>query len=273
MLSGEAFLNPVQADNTLRTPSELVRKFVESELKAQEQDHSRWRYRLRREGPGGTQVQEIIETKEGPLELLLSLNGQPLTVEQRQKENTRIQNLVNHPDGQRQEQQKRQEDVERVIRMLKLLPDAFLFEYDGKERTLIRLKFKPNPDFHPPSREAQVFHNLEGSMWVDGKQKRLARIVAHLMNDVKFGGGLLGHLEKGGKFTLRRTEVAPGHWKIAHMHIEMKGKAVLFKTISVQEEEYLTDFRRIPSNLTLQQAAEILKKQNIALWRRRLRRK
>lgn len=32
----------------------------------------------------------------------------------------------------------------------------------------------------------------------------------HLMEDVKFGGGLLGHLDKGGKFEVRQTEVAPG---------------------------------------------------------------
>ena len=38
----------------------------------------------------------------------------------------------------------------------------------------------------------------------------------------------------------------------------MKGKALLFKTIAVQEKEYRSDFRAVSDGLTLAEAADIL---------------
>src|ERR1700731_2409615 len=105
-----------------------------------------------------------------------------------------------------------------------MLPDAFVFNYAGRAGDLIELSFRPNPNFQPPSLEARVFHDMEGELWVDVKQERLAAINGHLMEDVKFGGGLLGHLEKGGHFEVRQAEVAPGHWDMTFMAVDMKGK-------------------------------------------------
>lgn len=51
--------------------------------------------------------------------------------------------------------------------------------------------------------EARVFQHMQGEMTVDAKQGRLAAIKGYLVEDVKFGGGLLGHLDNGGRFEVR----------------------------------------------------------------------
>jgi hypothetical protein len=79
---------------------------------------------------------------------------------------------------------------------------------------------------------------------------------------VKFGGGLLGHLDKGGEFHVKQSEVSPGYWEITLLHVNMHGKALFFKTIVVQENEIRTNFQRVPDNLTLSEAAEQLQKQS-----------
>jgi hypothetical protein len=45
------------------------------------------------------------------------------------------------------------------------------------------------------------------------------------------------------------------------MHVDMRGKALFFKTISVQQDESHTDFQRIPDDLTLVQGANELRQQ------------
>jgi hypothetical protein len=102
---------------------------------------------------------------------------------------------------------------------------------------------------------------MQGEMTVDIKQERLAALNGQLMEDVKFGGGLLGHLDKGGKFEVRQTEVAPGEWEMTILCVDMKGKALLFKTVSVQQTENHSDFNRVPDDLTLAEAAGILYRQ------------
>jgi hypothetical protein len=41
---------------------------------------------------------------------------------------------------------------------------------------------------------------MEGTVWVDDKENRLAEISGRLIDEVKFGSGFLGHLDKGGTF-------------------------------------------------------------------------
>lgn len=79
--------------------------------------------------------------------------------------------------------------------------------------------------------------------------------------EVKFAGGLLGHLDKGGTFNVKQSEIAPGVWDVTYMNIQMNGKALFFKTIAVREKDIRSDYRRVSSQLTLAQAADLLNRQ------------
>ncbi|PYV94627.1 MAG: hypothetical protein DMG86_22815 [Acidobacteria bacterium] len=150
-------------------------------------------------------------------------------------------------------------DTTRTQSLLKMLPDAFNFSYeDHSAGDLVKLKFSPNPHFRPPSREAQVFHAMEGELVVDNRHKRLAELSGHLIQAVKFGGGLLGHLDKGGQFNVKQEQVSPGFWELTVLNIQMKGKALFFKTIAVQQKMLRSSFRRVSNDLTLAKAADLL---------------
>jgi len=140
-----------------------------------------------------------------------------------------------------------------------MIPDALLFSYAGRDGDLIKLTYRPNPNFQPPSREARVFHAMAGEMWVHESQHRLVRITGQLVDDVKFAGRLLGHLEKGGHFAVEQSELAPGQWNLTLMEIEMKGKALFFKNIAVHQKESRKEFRAVPANLTLPDGAKLLR--------------
>jgi hypothetical protein len=174
-----------------------------------------------------------------------------------------MQRLVSHPDEQRKLQQASSKKAEQGARLFKILPDVFVFSYAGRQGDLVTLTFRPNPNFQPSSLEARVFHGMQGEMTVDTKEDRLAALSGHLMADVKFGGGLLGRLDKGGKFEVRQAQVAPGQWKMTLLVVDMKGKALLFKTIGVQEMEKHSDFHRVPDDLTLAEAAGILNRETV----------
>jgi hypothetical protein len=96
---------------------------------------------------------------------------------------------------------------------------------------------------------------------LDARAKRLAEIQGVLTHEVKFGGGLLGHLEKGGTFAVQQHEVAPGYWEGALTRVHMKGKALFFKTIAVQTDETYTNSRLLPENTTLQNAVTLVSRE------------
>jgi hypothetical protein len=236
---------------------DLAQRVITNELNFQD-DHTNWMYRLEKEQHGKKQVEEIIETRKGSLSRLLSINDRPLTAKQQLEEDQRVRELMTSRSAQQKLQRALEAETLQGRRLFKMLPDAFVFSYVGDDGNLVKLSFRPNPSFHPPSLEARVFHDMEGEMWVDCKQERLAAFDGHLTQTVKFGFGLLGHLDKGGHFEVRQAEVVPGHWDMTTLSLEMTGKALLFASIGVQKRENRRDFHRVSDDLTLTQASDIL---------------
>ena len=239
--------------------NELLREVVDNELKAQAQDHSHWKYQSTSHASGKEITKEVIQSKDGEIEGLLSINGQHLQPAEERSEEQRIQKLVKNPQQERKRQRDQAQDAQKTEHLFRVLPHALIASYGERKAELTELDFKPNPSFRPSSHEEQVFHALEGKIWVNTKENRLAQIDGHLIESVKFGGGLLGHLDKGGRFQVRQSQVAPGHWDITLMHIEMSGKALFFKIIAVRQDESRGSFQRVPDNLTLDQAAAELR--------------
>lgn len=237
----------------------LARKVFENEVQAQINDQSLWSYRQLKEEQGKKKVFAVCETNDGEIDRLLEVNGQELNPKQRQAEDQRIQKMLDDPDQMRQQQKKSAEDGKQERELLRMFPEAFRFQYAGMQGNLIKLTFSPNPDFRPSNRAAQVFHHMEGSLLVDGEQKRLAEIEGRLTSPVKFGWGLLGHLDKGGTFLVDQQDMGSGHWQLTTLDVEMDGKALFFKTIAVREKELNTDFQQVPESIRPWQAFELLR--------------
>jgi hypothetical protein len=250
------------------SPADLVKAVIRSELNTSNVTEMRWKYLLDKEVDGKQQTREVIETKSGSLDRLIAIAGKPLTDAQQRDETERILRLSHNPEEQHKLEQTRRKDAEQCNAFLQMIPDAFVFEYAGESGSLTKMIFKPNPGFRPSSREGKVLHEMAGEIWVNAKQQRLVSINGQLMNPVKFAGGLLGHLEKGGQFAVKRAEIAPGHWELTEIAVNMRGKALLFKTISVQQKELHTNFQRVPDDLSLSDAAGLLLKQALVAAKR-----
>ena len=241
-------------------PQVLIQEVVENGLHAKDKDQTHWAYREIVHKDGRLETREVFQTNAGSIDRLIAVNNQPLSSEQQRREDIRIQTLLADPAEIRKERQKQREDSARQSRMYATFPEAFRYQYAGQEGGLIKLNFEPNPQFVPNNRQEEVFHHLEGVMWIDPEQKQLTRIDGQLTSEVKFAGGLLGHLDKGGVFSVRFKPLESGQWVMAALHVEMNGRALLFKTIAVQEEREFDDYRRLPDDLSLREAADLLGK-------------
>jgi hypothetical protein len=233
------------------SPSDLVRRVIANELKPQAERNS-WVYDSEKEEAGKKQ------TREGSLEILVAVDGQPLSADKQREEAERIEKIASHPRERQKLEQEQKKDAEQCEAFFKMIPDAFLFNFEGREGDFIRLSFKPNPAFQSSSREGRVLHVMEGELLVHSKYERLASISGRLAEEVKFGGGLLGYLDKGGTFSVKRTEVTPGQWMMTSMNVNMNGKALFIKTIAVQQKESRSNFQELGQDATLADAANIL---------------
>jgi len=222
-------------------------------------------YRLDRKLPDRSEARDIVSTRDGLVARAVSVNGKPLTPEQRALDDQRLAKLLADPKEQQKRRAQQEKEAQRVRTMIRALPDAFLYEHDGTELSpegaSLRLKFRPNPDFDPPSRETLIFKGMEGHIWIHEADRRIVRLEAMLVDDVKLGFGIVATLHKGGRFRLEQSKLAGGRWETSHLTLDFTGRAFLFKSIKIKQEQNISGVRRVPDNLSLAEGIELLRKQ------------
>jgi len=248
---------------------ELVKEIVAREVEASNDASVKHMFRSRKQTPRGSQTRLYLETNDSMAGMLIAVNDQPLTPQQRQAEMDHLAWLANNPEQLRRKRAREKEDSERSLRILKAFPEAFRFEYAGAENSepglgksgnpLLRLKFTPKPGYSPPSHVEQVLEGMQGDLLIDASLKRFARVDGTLFRDVSFGWGIIGHLDKGGQFRVQQADVGDGTWEITHMSLKITGKILMFKSISIDSDEVYSDFQRVPANLTFAKGVEMLK--------------
>jgi len=214
-----AALTSITAATTAKAQDaqQFVAEAVKSELAADANDHSRWIYYETDSQPGNSVKQWVAETAAGNLKRVLVQNGQSVPEgEQR----SRMSSFVTSSSDQAKQRKNGQHDDAQAAEMLKTLPRAFLWTKVSDENGETTLHFKPDPAFHAPNYEERVFAAMEGEMIVTDEQHRIARLKGTLIHDVKFLGGLLGYLNAGGTFDVKRSETGKGLWQITDTHIQ-----------------------------------------------------
>ena len=220
------------------------------------------RYRLRKSSPRLTTTKEIVETRDGDVARLLAINDQPLNQADEQKEQARLDALLNNPGLQQHRKQSEDNDTERALKVLRVLPTAFLYQFAGTGTaatgTVEKFTFKPNPQFNPPDLETQVLTAMAGEIWIDAAQERVVRLAGSLQQDKDFGWGILGQLNKGGWVEIDQADVGGHEWRIVHLKMVMSGR-LLFKTRNSDSVQEFTQFVPLPTGLTYRQAIQMLR--------------
>lgn len=247
---------PVHAQN----PTQIVQTAVNTELDASRSDHSLWRYRDQQRD--ANKVSIVVETAKGSVKRLIEKNGAPLTADEARAEDARIQNFIHDADKLAKQKRDGASDDRNAAELLNMLPTAFIWKIANDSGDSVTLSFTPNPNFDPPDMQSRVLSAMAGDLVVDKKQHRIKTISGKLVHDVTFGWGLLGRMKQGGTFRVERRELKPGLWQITETHVNIVGKALLFKNIGQQQDEVQTDFTQVPENTTLEQAAEMSKSKN-----------
>ena len=241
------------------TPSatDLMKDVVANEL-SDRAEQSTWIYRVTKVVEQQTLTQLEVETKEGPVHRLLAINDTPLDLVQRTQETVRLEQLIRDPSQQLAVKKQYDADERRLENLVRLLPSAFLFQYEGWNGAYLRLSFRPDPAFVPPTMESKALQSMAGTILVDSQQKRLAHLNGRLIENVNFGFGILGRIAKGGTFEIERTQVSSSHWKTQLIDIQVLGRMLLFKTISKQQHETRSEFEPVSKDLNLRQAEQLL---------------
>ena len=258
-----ATLAPLTSEQT----ETLVKRVLHTELEAASDSASThpMQYRLRKVSPRLSTTKLIVETKDGDVARLVATNDAPLNAQDQQNEDARLQGLLNDPSQQRHRKQREEGDAERAKKVMKALPDAFLYQFAGYVDTpqgpSYRLSFQPNPNFDPKDLEAQALKAMAGELWIDVADQRVTRLEGKRLHDVDYGWSLLGKLDKGGTLLLEQANVGNHQWRTTHLMLVMNAR-VLLKTIKLDTTLELSQFTPVTAGMSYQEAIQLLRASN-----------
>jgi len=220
------------------------------------------RYRLRKSSPRLTSTKEILETRDGDVAHLVSLFDKPLSPADEQLEQARLDALLADPSRQRHRKQGEEGDLGLVLKLLRMLPNAYLYQYTGEGAgpagKVEKFSFRPNPDFSPPDFETQALTAMTGEIWIDAAQERVTRLEGHLQQDTDYAWGILGRLDKGGWIVIEQADMGERQWRIARFQMKMSLR-ILFKTRDIDTTEEMTQYAPLPLGLDYQQAIRMVR--------------
>jgi hypothetical protein len=261
LLFTSLFASTAFAETTRGTASaeqlELIAHATEIELQALETP-TPYEFQERLEWNWGTETRSVIETPEGRADRIVLFRDEPLTPEQQEKQQHRLEKLLSDRDAIKGEIQDQKAETQRRIKMVQAFPLAFYFDFAGREKGLLHFAFRPNPEFSPQDRESQMYRGMEGSLWIDQAQERIVQIQGKLVKDVSFGWGILGRLSKGGIYEITQTQLTPGKWRITSLNVDMKGRILLLDSFRFIRRETDTRLRPTPASMTYQAAVTAL---------------
>ncbi|HEV2280267.1 MAG TPA: hypothetical protein VGS02_18955 [Acidobacteriaceae bacterium] len=262
--------------------SALVRRAVANHF-VQQAAHQPERFDLHRRDERRNVVREIMETPQGDVAMLVAVNGGPLSPAGQQIELDRLHALAANPALQEHRRKNEAADQARIDKLMHILPQAFLYRYDTVVSCVINaqpvvqvpgralpppappemsqcyhLTFTPNPKFSPPDVEAKILKGMAGEVWIEKSAERLVRLNAHLIDDVDFGWGIVGRLDKGGTIFLEQAQISPGDWELTRMRLNFSGKALLVKAISVRMTEEMGNYAPVPPGTDYRKAIQML---------------
>jgi len=199
----------------------------------------------------GTQVRDVIESKDGTVARLLMKDGKPLTPDQDKAEQQRLNEMITSPSSYQKHVKNSDTEKKMADTMVPMLPDAMVNSYtpgqpqsgrNGGAQEIV-LDYKPNPKWNPPTTEAQALTGLEGRVWIDAKTRYAVRMEGTISHAVNFGWGMLAHIYPGGKIVLNQTNVGNGRWIFTEFSMDLTVRALMVKTLNIHSSAKASGFQ------------------------------
>ncbi|HVF30150.1 MAG TPA: hypothetical protein VNA22_04235 [Pyrinomonadaceae bacterium] len=189
---------------------------------------------------------------------LIEKDGKPLTAEQQTDEDKEAANRVEEIEkdiakaeakgGPPSSEESRRVSIAEVLRASTLSNPR---RERLRGRDVIVFDFEPNPAFDYKNAKSMLkfFGKTAGAMWIDEKDKQVARLEAFLADSFNVGGGLVAKLKKGATFTLEQERVNDEIWLPSVTDINLSVRVFLVKGIDLNQVIRSYDYRKFATEV------------------------
>ncbi|MGI8782491.1 MAG: hypothetical protein ACR2L2_02420 [Acidobacteriota bacterium] len=213
------------------------------------------------------EVREVFPLPEGgSFTRLTSRDGQPLPPKELAKQKRREQKLdaerarklsAEMPENRKrrlaQEAEKKRAEDDRAMDEAFQLFDIRMVGREAIEGvSVIRLDVQPKPGFQPQTDEGKVLSKMGGIVWVSEDDQQVVRMEMVLLEDYKFGFGVLARLHKGAAMKFQRRKINSEVWLPAVAHFAGSARLLLFKGMRLDVTNEFSNYKKFSVATSIQ---------------------
>ncbi len=161
--------------------NQLAAEVVRNELKAQDEDTSLWKYREFHQEDGKAQLFEVVQTKDGEIHRLISVDGKALDAEGAARKTSASGRFCPTPMTSARSKKAGRTTRSRNESLWNDAAARFplrVQRYPGRPH---QVAIQAESQLPPGGNESVVFHHMRGMMLVDRRQHRLAELDGALL--------------------------------------------------------------------------------------------
>jgi len=198
---------------------------------------------------------DILEIYGEPVERLTAKDNKPLSGKDAEKEEDKIQKLIdkrkNESDDARSKREvKEEKEREQDREFVNEVADAYNFRFIGTEqldgRQTYVIDAEPRPGFQPHIKDAKILPHFRFRAWIDKDEAQWAKLDATCIDDVSFGL-FLARLHKGARIVIEQTRVNNEVWLPQHVALKVDVRLALLKNFNIEQDVTFRDYKKFRS--------------------------
>ncbi len=279
LLSGISLCQSVPAPQD--TPSlsqqqiqELIRKTADNDLQNNKMQRD-YTYTQRQEerkldGHGAVKsteikTSEIMELYGEPVERLVSKDDKPLSAKDADKEEKKIQKLIDERKTESSEQRRKREDKEEKEReqgrlFVREVADAYNFHLAGIEsldgRPTYVIDAEPRPSYVPHLKDARILPKFRFRAWIDKEEFQWKKLDVQCLDTVSFGW-VLARIHRGSRIILEQTRVNDEVWLPQHLALKLDARVALLKEYNIESDLTYSNYKKFHTNTKIVVGEEV----------------
>ena len=199
-----------------------------------------------------SRTSEILEIYGEPVERLTAKDDQPLASDEAEKEDDKIQKIIDKRKKESEEERrkrlaKEEKEHEDDRKFVLEIANAFNFRLVGSEAieghdTWV-IEGEPRPGYEAKNREARILSKFKGRVWIDKTEEQLVKLDVVAIDTISFGL-VLARIHKGTHAVIEMTKVNDEVWLPKHVQFHVDARVALFKNYDEDIEQSFRDYRK-----------------------------
>ena len=199
-----------------------------------------------------TETSDVMEIYGEQVQKLIVKNDKPLPAKDAQKEDEKIQKIIdkrkNESDSEHKKRlEKEEKEREQEREFVREVADAFNFKFVGTETLNGRENYvidgEPKPGYQPVHKEAKILPKVRFRVWVDRADSQVAKLDVEIIDTISWGL-FVARLHKGSRVMLEQVRVNDEVWLQQHVAVKVDARIALLKDFNVDVDVTDRDYKK-----------------------------